>query len=110
MKGEMKYREVGGVLLSKNIEMLKIELFWKDFITKHPTLKYSFNGNSYPISRPLFYVSQNLEGGINEAEIEIEIDWPDLEDLSHLFEGSLPLKDLEKKQLVFKSQKYQLYA
>ena len=28
-------------------------------------------------------------------EIEIEIDWPDLEDLSHLFEGSWPLTDLE---------------
>ena len=96
MKGKIKYKEVGGTLLSTNIEMLKIELFGKTFIENHPTLKYSFMGNSYPMSRPLFYVSGNLEGGINEAEIEIEIDWPqDLEDLSHLFENSWSLKELE---------------
>ena len=59
-----------------------VKLFGDKFIKDHPNLNYLYEKQSYPISASLSFLEVK-----EKKTIIIEIEWANIEDLSHLFEN-----------------------
>ena len=59
-----------------------VNFFGDEFIKNHPNLNYLYEKKSFPLSSSISFLEVK-----EKKTIRIEIDWPNIEDLSHLFEN-----------------------
>ena len=93
MEGIISIKEIGGLLLSKDLELKEIYIFGPQFRNNHKNFTYTYENATYSITEPILL---STEVGMLLAEFRVNLNWPenspDLEDLSHLFEDCFGLE------------------
>ena len=57
MKGIVSLKEIGGLLLSKNIELKTIYIFGQEFRNNNKNLNYKYDNTTYFITQPILMAS-----------------------------------------------------
>ena len=97
MEGIISIKEIGGLLLSKYLELKEIYIFSPQFRNNHKNFTYTYENATYSITEPILL---STEVGMLLPKFRVNFNWPEnspyLEDLSHLFEDCLGLEKVVK--------------